>query len=103
MARASTSPALAGVKGPVRTCLGCRARAAKSDLLRVVARADTYGRMAVVPDPAAVAPGRGGYLHPDVGCVDTAIRRRALTRALRVSEALDTSPLTEHFPLVHSP
>jgi hypothetical protein len=34
--------------GPVRTCVGCRGRAAKTDLLRVVADG---GRL--VPDPPA--------------------------------------------------
>ena len=36
--------------GPVRTCIGCRRRAAKSELLRVVAGSDTHGQPAVVPD-----------------------------------------------------
>ena len=58
--------------------MGCGARAAKSDLLRLVAVGDL-----IVPDAAARLPGRGAYLHPQQGCWDRALRRRALTRALR--------------------
>jgi len=45
----------------------------------------------VTPDPRRRLPGRGAWLHPDPGCLDTAERRRAFGRALRVSEHLDTS------------
>jgi len=61
---------------PVRTCLGCRQRAAKSDLLRL---AWAQGR--VVVDLDQVLPGRGAYLHP--GCGPAALRRRPFGRALR--------------------
>ncbi len=65
---------------PVRTCLGCRQRAPRSSLVRVVAR---EGR--VVVDAAARLPGRGAWLHPDPGCVRTAIQRNALGRALHAT------------------
>jgi predicted RNA-binding protein YlxR (DUF448 family) len=57
--------------------------------VRVVAR---DGRAAV--DAAARLPGRGAWLHPDPGCVENAIRRKALGRALRVTD-LETSTLNE--------
>src|SRR5215469_4451563 len=69
---------------PVRTCIGCRERAAKSSLLRLVATGD-----GVIPDPQARLPGRGAYLHPSTECFELAQRRRAFSRALRV-----TGPLT---------
>ena len=47
----------------IRTCVGCGIRAAKSDLLRVVA---VDGE--IVADPAARRPGRGAYLHPSPDC-----------------------------------
>ena len=72
---------------PVRTCLGCRQRAPRSSLVRVVAR---DGRAVV--DTAARLPGRGAWVHPDSGCIENAIRRRAFGRALRVAE-LDTTHL----------
>ena len=70
--------------GPVRTCIGCRERAAKSELLRVVAGSDADGQPAVVPDPDGTAPGRGAHLHPTPECFDLAVRRRAFARALRL-------------------
>jgi uncharacterized protein len=73
---------------PVRTCVGCRQRAAKSSLLRLVVAGDV-----IVPDPGARLPGRGAYLHPSQQCFELAQRRRALVRALRVPGPLDTSAL----------
>ncbi|MBA2716997.1 MAG: YlxR family protein [Propionibacteriales bacterium] len=75
---------------PVRTCVGCRKRAAKSDLLRVVADVDGPAR-GVVPDASARRPGRGAHVHPVLDCLDLAERRRAFPRALRLEGPLDTS------------
>ena len=69
--------------------MGCRTRAAKFDLLRVVSRAD--GVLAV--DPRGRLPGRGAYVHPDPACVDLAERRKAFPRALRTPGPLDLAPL----------
>jgi uncharacterized protein len=63
----------------VRTCVGCGARAAKPDLLRLVAVGDV-----LVADVAARMPGRGAYLHPSQGCLERARRRRAFPRALHL-------------------
>ncbi len=82
--------------GPVRTCIGCRQRAAKSELLRVVAGSDAEGRPAIRPDPDGRAPGRGAHLHPTAECLDRATRRRAFTRALRVSVPLSDAWLRAH-------
>src|SRR5436305_15294316 len=67
---------------PVRTCVGCRNRAAKSELLRVVAVEGS-----LVPDPRGRLPGRGAHLHPDRDCLALAERRRAFGRALRLDRA----------------
>ncbi|MDA4894954.1 MULTISPECIES: YlxR family protein [Microbacterium] len=69
---------------PVRTCVGCRTRASRAALLRVVVRDG-----ALVFDARAVLPGRGAWVHPTPECVEAAQRRRAFARALRVSPALD--------------
>ena len=69
--------------GVVRTCIGCRQRAAKQELLRVVVRDEGTGPV-VVPDPDGRAPGRGAHLHPTPACLGLAQRRRAFPRALRV-------------------
>ncbi|HLU63029.1 MAG TPA: YlxR family protein [Protaetiibacter sp.] len=78
----------------VRTCLGCRQRAPRTALVRVVAR---DGRAVV--DTAARLPGRGAWIHPDPGCVASAIRRRAFGRALRQETPLDVSGLTNLYPV----
>ena len=69
--------------GSVRTCVGCRQRATKSELLRVVA-GDRGAGLELVPDPDGRSPGRGAHLHPTTGCLELALRRRAFPRALRL-------------------
>ena len=81
---------------PVRTCVGCRERTSKSELLRVVAGTDTEGHLVLVPDPARTAPGRGAHLHPVIACYDLAVRRKAFPRALRAKGALDSEAVREH-------
>ncbi|MGW6460478.1 YlxR family protein [Streptomyces sp. NPDC055078] len=70
---------------PERTCVGCRERAAKTDLLRTVVIGDEC-----VPDDRGTLPGRGAYVHPAMVCLDLAVRRRAFPRALRVKGPLET-------------
>ncbi|NHC13575.1 YlxR family protein [Motilibacter sp. E257] len=77
---------MAGRTTPQRTCLGCRRRAPKSELIRVV---EAGG--ACVPDVRGRLPGRGAYVHPDQECLDAAERRRAFPRALRSQGPLDCS------------
>ncbi|MFD9796087.1 YlxR family protein [Streptomyces sp. NPDC059070] len=76
---------------PERTCVGCRERAAKSDLLRIVVIEG-----ACAPDPRGTLPGRGAYLHPASVCLDLAVRRRALSRAFKVKEQLDSEAVRQH-------
>jgi len=59
-------------------CAGCRGRDDKAGLIRIVAQAGVG-----VIDVAQSAPGRGVYLHPQVRCLDLAVKRRTLGRALR--------------------
>ena len=77
----------AGPSGPVRTCIGCREKAARSDLVRVVLQGGV-----VVIDEGATLPGRGAWLHRRSECLDLGIRRKAFPRALRASVA-DASSL----------
>ena len=81
--------------GPVRTCIGCRQRAAKRELLRVTAGSEASGSPAVVPDPTSTAPGRGAHLHPTTECYDLAVRRKAFGRALRVPAGISSAPLAD--------
>nr|WP_314841284.1 YlxR family protein [uncultured Microbacterium sp.] len=78
---------------PVRTCVGCRTRAPRSTLLRVVSQNDT-----LIVDERAVLPGRGAWVHPTRECMDAALRRRAFGRALRVSGDPDTRSIESHPP-----
>ncbi|HWU48223.1 MAG TPA: YlxR family protein [Humibacter sp.] len=73
---------------PVRTCVGCRSRASRSSLLRVVSRDQE-----IVVDDSARLPGRGAWLHPGIECFRKAIRRHAFGRALRVDGMIDTHRL----------
>ena len=81
-------------QGPVRTCVGCRARASRAVLLRVVA-VEAGGEIVVAPDPHHRLAGRGAWLHPDPACLDLAERRRAFPRALRRGGPLDVSAVRE--------
>ena len=82
--------------GPVRTCISCRKRAAKRELLRVTAGSDRDGQPAVVPDPTATAPGRGAHIHPTRECYELAVRRKAFTRALRAEGGLSSAPVGDY-------
>lgn len=78
-------PSRSGSPSPLRTCVGCRRRSNKAELLRIVGDGAQ-----IVPDPRAVLPGRGAYLHRQLDCLETAERRRAIPRALRLPGPLDT-------------
>ena len=77
---------------PARTCVGCRTRTTKVDLLRVVVDSDEF-----VADPQGRLTGRGAYLHPNRECFELAVRRKALSRALRVSGQTRLDRLTAMF------
>jgi predicted RNA-binding protein YlxR (DUF448 family) len=88
----------AAPRSPLRTCVGCRVRAGKSDLLRVVAveNGAEPARVAVLtPDRHDRLPGRGAYLHLDLRCLDLAERRRAFRRALRLQGPPDLTVLRQ--------
>nr|WP_202487026.1 YlxR family protein [Streptomyces sp. SID8354] len=68
--------------------MGCRERAAKGDLLRIVV---IEGEC--VPDPRGTLPGRGAYVHRTLVCLDLAVRRRAFPRAYRGRGPFETAEL----------
>ncbi len=74
----------AAERSPLRTCVGCKRRRPRPELVRLVAGASG----AVILDIPARAPGRGAYLCRDSGmaCLRVAQRRRSLSRSLRVGE-----------------
>lgn len=74
----------------IRTCVGCRHKAYRNELLRVVVNSDGY----VQPDPRAIMPGRGAWVHPRSQCVAQAVKTsqfaRAFRRPVRVSNEFQT-------------
>ena len=81
--------------------MGCRATGPRSALLRVVVATDAAGAPALVVDVGRRMPGRGAWLHPDPGCLETAERRRALGRALRNAGLLDVSVVRRYVEEQH--
>jgi predicted RNA-binding protein YlxR (DUF448 family) len=95
-----------GPAGPIRTCIGCRSRAAAADLLRVAVAPEASGSgstVPVVPDPRRRIAGRGAWLHLDPECVELAQRRRAFARALRDPGPLDLAAVVEYVAIRSSP
>lgn len=64
-------------KIPMRQCLGCREMKPKRELIRVVR--SPVGEISL--DFRGKAPGRGAYLCKNSGCLEKAIKGKALERA----------------------
>ena len=76
---------------PRRTCVVCRATTAKRTLHRIVrSPAGT-----VSYDPTGKAAGRGAYLCGQPECLDMAVRRRSIQRALKVTDTVAASAAVE--------
>ena len=65
---------------PERSCVACRAKRDKSELLRVV----RSPQGAVSLDLSGRAPGRGAYVCQSAACLESALTTKKLARALRV-------------------
>lgn len=65
-------------KIPLRMCVGCQTMHTKKELLRVVRTPDGE----VLIDPTGKKAGRGAYLCAQVACLEQAIKRKSLQRAL---------------------
>ena len=65
---------------PQRTCVACRRTDAKRGLVRIVRLPDA--RVAI--DPTGKKAGRGAYICADRACWETALKRHALPRALKI-------------------
>ncbi len=73
----------------VRTCVGCRQRSERAELIRVVEQSNI-----LIFDHNNALPGRGAWLHKAQQCLELAITRRAFIRALKLKSQPDTSGLT---------
>ena len=82
----------AGAKGtPQRTCVVCRSTTAKRTLHRIVR--SPAGTVAY--DPTGKAAGRGAYLCGQAACLDQAVRRRSIQRALKVTDTAAANAAVE--------
>jgi hypothetical protein len=68
---------------PERTCIACRTRSGKRELVRVVRLAEEGA--GVVVDETGKQKGRGAYLCRQRVCWDNALKRGSLNRALRTT------------------
>jgi uncharacterized protein len=91
-ARKSGSPGAAKLeRTPQRTCVVCRSTTAKRTLHRIVrSPAGT-----VEYDPTGKAAGRGAYLCGQLACLDLAVRRRSVQRALKVTDTVAADAAVE--------
>ena len=71
-----------------RTCVGCRQRSQRADLLRIVSKSNFLAF-----DQQKNMPGRGAWIHPSSDCLALAIQRNAFGRALKLSKQIDSSGL----------
>jgi hypothetical protein len=69
------------VSDPIRTCIGCGAKAAPGELVRLRIEGEQ-----VVIDRRRQG-GRGAWLHASPQCLERAARRRAFARAFRGAPA----------------
>ena len=76
---------------PQRTCVVCRSTAAKRTLHRIVR--SPAGTVAY--DPTGKAAGRGAYLCGQLACLDLAVRRRSVQRALKVTDTVAADAAVE--------
>jgi len=66
-------------RSPIRKCVGCGARRDKIELLRIV---NNKGEILI--DPGERTPGRGAYLCPNTDCLDKAVEKDSLKKALKI-------------------
>jgi predicted RNA-binding protein YlxR (DUF448 family) len=71
---------MAGGWQPTRSCVACRRKRPKGELLRFVLSGDAE----LTPDFGALLPGRGAYLCKEKGCIESISRPEAFMRAFRL-------------------
>lgn len=84
---------------PVRTCIACRERGERAELIRLVS---IEGSVRV--DPSRSLPGRGAWLHPRSRCIETARKRRLFGRHLTLERDIEPTvwvELENYIPAVH--
>jgi hypothetical protein len=71
---------------PQRTCVACRQKRDKKDLIRLICAQNGI----VEVDISAKKPGRGAYLCPKKDCWDTGLKKNRLEYALRTKISDDS-------------
>ncbi|NLY30101.1 MAG: YlxR family protein [Firmicutes bacterium] len=73
-------------KIPQRTCIGCRTVRPKRELIRVVRTPEGE----ILLDPTGKQSGRGAYMCPDAACMERALKKKQLERALEAAITPET-------------
>lgn len=74
------------LKVPLRTCIGCKCKKPKKELIRIIRTSE--GKIEI--DKTGKKSGRGAYLCGNVGCLDIAFRKNNLNRSLKQDIPLQT-------------
>lgn len=74
------------LKIPVRTCIGCKCKKPKKELIRIIRTPE--GKIEI--DKTGKKSGRGAYLCSNVKCLDIAFRENSLNRSLKQDIPLQT-------------
>jgi len=74
------------LKIPVRTCIGCKCKKPKKEMIRIIRTPD--GKIEI--DETGKKSGRGAYLCSNVECLDIALRKNNLNRSLKQDIPLQT-------------
>ncbi len=67
-------------KIPQRSCVVCRTKKDKNDLIRIVKNQTNE----IIIDESGKKPGKGAYICDSIECLEKAIKTKALKRALEV-------------------
>lgn len=70
---------------PIRTCIGCGGKKPKREMIRIVRQEEN-----IFLDPTGKTSGRGAYICIDMDCLEKAIKRKALSYALRCTITSET-------------
>ena len=73
------------IKIPYRTCIGCQEKKPKKDLLRVIRTPDSL----VEIDETGKKSGQGAYLCYNKACLQEALKKKRLGKALKIELSPD--------------
>jgi len=67
------------IKIPVRTCIGCKCKKPKKEMIRIIRTPD--GKIEI--DETGKKSGRGAYVCGDVKCLDIALKENSFKKSLK--------------------